>query len=124
MKLFLPGARAAIVLLIIGVVALGGALSMRYGAIERTDIGLSCTARPDTWFCAARQGLVTLFVHSVFGWGALAIAAINLFRPSLALFALALAASCLGLVLYNVGLSALAAGLLVLSLARRAPATD
>ena len=124
MKLFLPGARAATILLIIGVASLGGALSLRYGAIERTDIGLSCTARPDTWFCASRQALVTLFVHSVFGWAALAIAALNLCRPSLALFALALAASCLGLVLYNVGLSALAAGLLVLSLARRAPATD
>jgi len=124
MKLFLPSARAAIVLLIIGAVALGGALSMRYGAIERADIGLSCTARSDTWFCASRQALVTLFVHSVFGWAALAIAAFNLCRPSSALFALALAASCLGLVLYNVGLSALAAGLLVLSLARPAPATD
>ena len=124
MKLFLPSARAAVVLLIIGGVALGGALSMRYGAIERTDIGLACTARPDTWFCASRQTVVTLFVHSVFGWAAFAIAAFNLCRPSSALFALALAASCLGLVLYNVGLSSLAAGLLVLSLARRAPATD
>jgi hypothetical protein len=124
MKLFLPSARAAAILLIVGVASLGGALCLRYGAIERTDIGLSCTARPDTWFCASRQALVTLFVHSVFGWGALAIAAFNLCRPSLPLFALALAASCLGLVLYNVGLSSLAAGLLVLSLARRAPATD
>jgi hypothetical protein len=124
MKLFLPGARAAAILLIVGVTSLGAALFLRYGAIERTDIGLSCTARPDTWFCASRQALVTLFVHSVFGWTALAIAALNLCRPSLALFALALAASCIGLVLYNVGLSALADGLLLLSLARRAPATD
>ena len=124
MKLFLPSARAAVVLLIIGGVALGGALSMRYGAIERADIGLACTARPDTWFCASRQALVTLFVHSVFGWAALAIAALNLRRPSVSMFALALAANCLGLVLYNVGLSALADGLLLLSLARRAPATD
>jgi hypothetical protein len=40
------------------------------------------------------------------------------------LFALALAAACFGIVLYNIALSALAIGLLVLSLARRAPETD
>jgi hypothetical protein len=45
-------------------------------------------------------------------------------RPSLVLFALALAAACLGVVLYNVGLSSFAVGLLVLSLARRAPAPE
>lgn len=123
MKLFLPSARAAIVLLIVGTASLGGALFLRYGAIERADIGLACTARPGTWFCASRQALVTLFVHSAFGWAALAIAALNLCRPALPLFALALAAGCVGVVLYNVGLSGLAAGLLVLSLARGAPAT-
>jgi hypothetical protein len=39
------------------------------------------------------------------------------------LFGAALAVACLGIVLYNIQLSALAIGLLVLSLARRAPAT-
>ena len=39
------------------------------------------------------------------------------------IFALALAITCLGVVLYNVGLSSVAAALLVLSLARRAPET-
>ena len=55
---------------------------------------------------------------------ALIIAAINLLRPSLLLFGLALATACFGVVLYNVNLSALAVGLLVLSLARRAPEPD
>jgi len=45
-------------------------------------------------------------------------------RPSLVLFAVALAAASCGVVLYNAGLSSLAAGLLVLSLARRAPEPD
>jgi UDP-N-acetylmuramyl pentapeptide phosphotransferase/UDP-N-acetylglucosamine-1-phosphate transferase len=65
-----------------------------------------------------------LFTYSVFGWFALIAATLNLLRPTLVLFAVALAAACLGVVLYNVGLSSLAAGLLVLSLARRAPEPD
>jgi len=51
----------------------------------------------------------------------LIVAALNLLRPSLLLFAVALSISCLGVVLYNVGLSGLAVGLLLLSFARRVP---
>jgi hypothetical protein len=64
-----------------------------------------------------------LFGYSVFGAAALIVAVLNLIRPSLVLFAVALAATCMGVVLYNVGLAGLAAGLLILSLARRAPET-
>jgi hypothetical protein len=46
---------------------------------------------------------------------------VNLLRPSLVLFAVALALACLGVVLYNIVLSSLAIGLLVLSFARREP---
>jgi len=60
----------------------------------------------------------------VFGIGALVVAAVNLLRPSLVGFAVALALACLGLVLYNVMLSSLAIGLLLLSFARRAPEPD
>jgi hypothetical protein len=60
----------------------------------------------------------------VFGWVALAAALVNLMRPSLVVFAVALALCCLGLVLYNIQLASLAAGVLVLSLARRAPAPE
>ena len=49
------------------------------------------------------------------------IAALNLLRPTLVLFAAALAIACIGVVLYNVVLSSLAIGLLILSLARREP---
>jgi len=52
---------------------------------------------------------------------ALIAAALNLLRPSLAFFAVALATAGFGIVLYNVALSALAVGLLIVSFARRAP---
>jgi len=124
MKLFLPSARATNGLLIVGFLSIGYALYMRYLGIENTPVGLACGAGLDTWLCFSRGIVIALFERSVFGWAAVAVAALNLLRPSLVLFALALALSCLGIVLYNAGLSGLAVGLLVLSLARRAPEPD
>jgi hypothetical protein len=124
MKLFLPSARATNVLLIVGFCSLGYALYLRYLAIEQSAVGLACQAGLGTWQCFTRNIVISLYWHSVFGWTALIIAVLNLMRPSLVLFALGLAATCLGIVLYNNGLAGLAAGLLVLSLARRAPAPE
>jgi hypothetical protein len=124
MKLFLPSARATNLLLIVGFCSLGYALYMRYLAVEQPSVGLACQAGLNTWLCYTRQTTIALFTYSAFGWGAVFVAALNLIRPSLLLFAIALAAACCGVVLYNIGLSSLAAGLLVLSFARRAPEPD
>ena len=121
MKLFLPGPRATNVLLAVGFSALGYALYIRYLAIEQSAVGLACGAGLDTWLCLTRKTATTLFQNSVFGIAALAVAAINLLRPALLLFAVALALACMGVVLYNIVLSSLAIGLLILSLARREP---
>lgn len=124
MKLFLPRARATNWLLILGFCSLGYALYLRYLAVEQSSVGLACAAGLDTWLCASRRIAIMLFTYSVFGWSALLVAALNLLRPSLVLFALTLCAACFGIVLYNVALSSLAVGLLLLSLARRAPEPD
>ncbi len=124
MKLFLPSARATNYLLIVGFCSLGYALYVRYLAIEQTPVGLACEGGLDTWLCFTRHIAIVLLTYSVFGWAALIVAAINLLRPSLVLFAVALSIACFGVVLYNVGLSALAVGLLLLSFARRAPEPD
>jgi hypothetical protein len=124
MKLFLPSARATNSLLIVGFCSLGYALYIRYLAIEQSSVGLACAAGLNTWLCFARRIAIALFENSVFGWAALIVAALNLLRPSLILFAVALAVACFGIVLYNIALSALAFGLLVLSFARRAPEPD
>jgi len=121
MKLFLPSVRETNYLLIVGFCSLGYALYMRYLAIEQTPVGLACEGGLNTWLCFTRRIVIVLFTYSVFGWAALIVAVGNLLRPSLVLFAVALSISCLGVVLYNVGLSALAVGLLLLSFARRAP---
>jgi hypothetical protein len=124
MKLFLPSARATNVLLIVGFCSLGYALYIRYLAIEQSSVGLACAAGLGTWLCFSRRIAIALFENSVFGIAALIVASLNLLRPSLVLFAVALAVACIGIVLYNVALSALAFGLLVLSFARRAPEPD
>ena len=121
MKLFLPGARATNWLLIVGFLSLGYALYLRYMALEQSTVGLACAAGLDTWLCFSRRAAAILFTHSVFGIAALGLSALSLWRPSLVLFGAALCIACLGVVLYNVGLSTVAVGLLLLTLARRAP---
>lgn len=121
MKLFLPSARATNGLLIVGFCALGYALYLRYLVIELSSVGLACNAGLDTWLCFTRRIVTALFTHWVFGIAALIAAVLNLLRPSLAFFAVALATAGFGIVLYNVALSALAVGFLVVSFARRAP---
>ena len=115
-----PTARQVNVLLAAGFVSLGYALYLRYLAVEYTPVGLACQAGLQTWLCTARRIATVLFSHSVFGWAAVAIAALHFVRPSIVLFTAAVAAAAFGIVLYNVGLSSLAVSLLILALARPA----
>ncbi|MGA7489341.1 MAG: hypothetical protein WBW74_20645 [Xanthobacteraceae bacterium] len=123
-RLFLPTARQTNWLLLIGLLALGEALYLRYLAIEYAQVSLACQAGLDTWLCATFRLVITLYNHAVFGWVALGAAVLNLVRPSLLLAALGLAAAAFGLVLHNADLAGIAAALLILSLARPAPASE
>lgn len=116
--LFTPTARQINWLIVLGFASLGYALYLRYLAVELSSVGLACQAGSQTWLCATRKLVMALFNHSVFGWVALGAAVVNLIRPTLPVFALGLAAAAFGVVLYNVGLAALAAALLILSFAR------
>jgi len=123
-QLFLPTARQTNWLLLIGLLALGQALYLRYLAIEYAQVSLACQAGLKTWLCASFRLAIVLYNHSVFGWVALAAAIVHLARPTLALVALSLAAAAFGLVLHNANLAGLAVALLILSLARPAPAAE
>ena len=122
--LFLPTARQTNWLLIVGFVALGEALYLRYLAIEYAQVSLACQGGLNTWLCASFRLAIVLYQHAVFGWVALGAALLNLLRPSLLLVSVALAATAFGLVLHNANLAGLAAALLILSLARPAPAAE
>lgn len=123
-RLFLPSPRATNLLLAAGFLSLGYALYLRYLVIEQSSVSLACEAGLPTWLCTTRGVVLVLFRHGVFGWAALAAAALNLVRPSTVFCLIALIAAGFGIVLYNVGLSALAVALLLLSLARPAAAEE
>ncbi|HEU5277037.1 MAG TPA: hypothetical protein VFU97_25490 [Xanthobacteraceae bacterium] len=117
---FLPTARQTNWLLCVGFLSVGYALWLRYRAIEFAEVSLACQAGLDTWLCATFRTVIVLYNHWVFGGVALGAALINLLRPSVVMTAIALAAAGFGIVMHNLGLSALAGALLILSLARPA----
>jgi hypothetical protein len=123
-SLFLPSARQTNWLLLVGLLSLGEALYLRYLAIEYAQVSLACQAGLQTWLCATFRLVIVLYNHSVFGWVALGVALLNLLRPSMVLVSIGLAASAFGLVLHNGNLAGLATALLILSLARPAPAAE
>jgi hypothetical protein len=122
--LFLPTARQTNWLLIVAFLSVGQALYIRYMAIENLNVELACQAGLQTWLCSAFRLSIVLFNHQIFGGVALVAALLNLLRPSLVVVSVALAAAGFGIVLHNADLSALAAGVLILSLARPAPAVE
>jgi hypothetical protein len=121
---FFPTARQTNWLLIVAFLAIGEALYLRYLAIEYAPVSLACQGGLQSWLCTSFRTVIVLYNHSVFGWVALAAAVLNLIRPSIFLMTVAIAAAGFGLVLHNTDLSGLAAALLIVSLARPAPAKD
>jgi hypothetical protein len=117
-RLFRPSAAALNWVITIGFLAFGYASYLRYGVIEQSQLGLACDAGLRTWQCLSRTVVAVFCANEVFGWVSLGAAALALIRPTLPLFTIGLAASAFGLVLYNAGLSGLAAALLILCFAR------
>ncbi len=110
-------------LLIVGFATVGYALYLRYLAVELSQVALACDAGLQTLLCKSRSVATYLFKNSVFGSVALVIATLHVIRPSIVLLTLGLIAAGLGIVLYNIALSGIAIGLLILGFARPAPAT-
>jgi hypothetical protein len=110
-------------LLVVGFVSVGYALYLRYLAIEFSTVALACNAGLQTVVCKSRALATALFKDSVFGIVALVIATLHVIRPSIVLLTGGVIAAGLGIVLYNVALSGIAIGLLILGFARPAPAT-
>lgn len=110
-------------LLVVGFVTVGYALYLRYLAVEFSTVALACDAGLQTMLCKSRALATYLFKNSVFGIVALIVATLHVMRPSIVLLTVGLIAAGLGIVLYNIVLSGLAIGLLILGFARPAPAT-
>jgi len=110
-------------LLVVGFVTVGYALYLRYLAVEFSTVALACDAGLQTMLCKSRALATHLFKNSVFGIVALIVATLHVMRPSIATLTVGLIAAGFGIVLYNVVLSGIAIGLLILGFARPAPAT-
>ena len=110
-------------LLVVGFVTVGYALYLRYLAVELSSVALACDAGLQTMLCKSRALATYLFKNSVFGIVALIVATLHVMRPSIATLTVGLIAAGFGIVLYNVVLSGIAIGLLILGFARPAPAT-
>ena len=110
-------------LLVVGFVTVGYALYLRYLAVEFSTVALACDAGLQSMLCKSRALATYLFKNSVFGISAMIIAVLHVMRPSIVLLTLGLIAAGLGIVLYNIALSGIAIGLLILGFARPAPAT-
>lgn len=119
--LFRPTRRQAACLTALALAALTYGLGTRYWVIEQSAVGIACEGSGASWLCANRRAAIALFTPQAFGIAALGVALINLLRPSVVFWALALIAGGAGIVLYNTALSALAIALLILSLARPVP---
>ena len=117
-KLFLPSRRAAAILAILGLAALGTALNLRYCIIQNSAIGVACEAGEVSLTCKTRLAVILMFVQDCFGWMAMIASGVQLWRPNIVAFGTGLVFALFGLVLYNTRASALAVVLLVLSLAR------
>lgn len=110
-------------ILIVGFLTVGYALYLRYLAIEFSQVRLECEAGLPTMLCKTRLLVTYLFKHYVFGATAMIVAVLHVIRPSIVTLTVGLIAAGFGVVLYNIGLSGIAIGLLILGFARPAPAT-
>ena len=119
--LYRPTPRQVCVLAVFALAGLLYGFLMRYQAIEQSAIGIACAAEGTSWLCASRRTAIALFTPQAFGIAALGVALLNLLRPSVVLWVLALLTAGAGIVLYNTALSALAVAILILSLARPVP---
>src|SRR5258708_38111194 len=109
-------------LLVVGFLTVGYALYLRYLAVEFSSVALACDAGLQTMLCKTRILVTYLFKNSVFGVVALIIATLHLIRPSIVLLTGGLIPAGFGIVLYNIGLSGIAIGLVIFGFARPAPA--
>ena len=123
MRFYLPTPRQTNLLLLIGFVAFGYALYLRFLVLEAPAIEFACGEGLPRAVCGLRKVIVELYGLQFFGGLALAAAILHFARPRFVTFAVALAACVFGLLLRNTGVAALAAAILIMAFARPAYAS-
>jgi hypothetical protein len=75
---------------------------IRYGLIERDDLGAMCQSQDAPWWCSLRMLVIRAFVNRVFSAASLALAALAAWRRSAWAAHAAIAVGVAGIVLYDV----------------------
>jgi hypothetical protein len=84
-----------------GAIAYAAAAAVRYGLIEREDLGLLCQGARPPWWCGMRLLIIQAFLHDVFGLSAVALAALAVWRRWALAATLAVVVGSFGMVLYG-----------------------
>jgi hypothetical protein len=123
MRYFFPSPRQTNFLILTGCAAVAFGFYLRHSILDAQPLIAACAAGAPRAACSIRQFLIELYEMQFFGGVALVAAILHFARPRLVMFAVALAASCLGLFLSNTGAAALAVGILLIAFARPAHAS-
>ena len=75
--------------------------AVRYGLVEREDLGLLCDSPAAPGWCSLRLLIIQAFVHDVFGLSSVVLAAAAAWRRSGTVAVLAVAIGTVGMVLYG-----------------------
>jgi len=83
------------------VIAYAIATAVRYGLVERDDLGSICQSAASPWWCDLRMLVIRGFLNDVFGRTSLVLAALAIWRRSALAATLAVAIGTFGMVLYS-----------------------
>jgi len=94
-------ARAGVRIVVTVVVAYAIATAVRFGLVERDDLGSICQSAASPWWCDLRMLVIRGFLNDVYGLSSLALAALAIWRRSAVVATLAIAIGTFGMVLYS-----------------------
>jgi hypothetical protein len=77
------------------------AAAVRYGLVERDDLGSICQSAASPWWCDLRMLVIRGFLNDVFGLSSVVLAALALWRRSALAATLVVAIGTFGMVLYG-----------------------
>ena len=83
------------------VVAYAIATAIRFGLVERDDLGSICQSAASPWWCDLRMLVIRGFLDDVYGRASLVLAALAIWRRSAVAATLAVAIGTFGMVLYS-----------------------
>ncbi len=93
--------RRLLALVVTVAVAYGFALGLRFGLVERDDLGAYCDVATPAWWCTVRMLVIRGFQFGVYGYASIVLAALASWRRSAGLAYGGLAVGTLGMALYD-----------------------